>query len=461
MNTSTDPTTAGLQAAGTRDEVIPFKAIRWPGGRIQRRTISVQFVCTDGVQAYIHEPPEGAYTVTRVGTCRNEATKAGSRRISRLVRVFEVVHSDQLVWFHESFVTFPAPPSVPARAAPALPEQSPVSPEDDPQLLPPPPVPSSVPVSVPSSVGSVVSAAAAVSARRAWLEAQAQITAARDAALTTIPASPATVRSAAPQAMVPMPRMMASPPMVQLPSLVHDDSSAAPSFIPCTAPLFTPPMARKRSVSPCVGGVELPSLAGHSPFLWDPQPDTKRARAFAPVLLATSSTPIVGAATSATLLDAATRLGSLIAQCPDGTTGSLPAMRLTLLLRDLFPSSFTDVLRRVSEARTAADAGSLLEGCACEHYGAGDVLACLVLGRSHGELVHAWRNTTAGGREAARPSIASMVARLASSVAARPAGRSGVPQRYVELLEAFCLRWEEQFSALSVDTIDQLDALLQ
>eukprot|EP00727_Mastigamoeba_balamuthi_P006725 m51a1_g2673 hypothetical protein (516) ;mRNA; r:719673-721370 len=74
--------------------------------------------CNDATFAEVKtQDPNGGVPVTktcrvlRAGHCRSEATKAGSRRSSRAVRVFELVQGDQLAWVHEDLVSFHPSPS--------------------------------------------------------------------------------------------------------------------------------------------------------------------------------------------------------------------------------------------------------------------------------------------------------------------------------------------------------------
>eukprot|EP00727_Mastigamoeba_balamuthi_P013899 m51a1_g9131 hypothetical protein (287) ;mRNA; f:33969-35810 len=93
------------------DEVVPFQCINWPDETIQRRTVSVEYVCGDGVNATIKAQGRTC-PVCRIGRCRVEATKPGTRKPSRTVYAYELLVRDtQRRWFHEALVEpLPAAP---------------------------------------------------------------------------------------------------------------------------------------------------------------------------------------------------------------------------------------------------------------------------------------------------------------------------------------------------------------
>eukprot|EP00727_Mastigamoeba_balamuthi_P004808 m51a1_g14325 putative atp-dependent dna helicase (636) ;mRNA; r:72344-79845 len=166
------------------DEVVPFQCINWPDDTIQRRTVSVEYVCGDGVFATIKAQGRSC-PVNRIGRCRVEATKPGTRKPSRTVYAYELlVRETQRRWFHESLVDVSglALPSADQQqhqqqqqptSSPSSPSASPSSSSSTPAELPhaalaqatsTPPLVDSPPPLPTSPYASLASAAAAVAA---------------------------------------------------------------------------------------------------------------------------------------------------------------------------------------------------------------------------------------------------------------------------------------------------------
>eukprot|EP00727_Mastigamoeba_balamuthi_P009408 m51a1_g509 hypothetical protein (596) ;mRNA; f:303766-306837 len=96
VNSSAEPT------------ALTYQTIYWPDGSLQRRTVTVEYVCAATDHAALNTSLGTARRLTRIGHCRSLATKAGSRKISPLVRVYELSYLDDQRWFHEGLVSQPS-----------------------------------------------------------------------------------------------------------------------------------------------------------------------------------------------------------------------------------------------------------------------------------------------------------------------------------------------------------------
>eukprot|EP00727_Mastigamoeba_balamuthi_P008774 m51a1_g4519 hypothetical protein (330) ;mRNA; r:427544-428831 len=95
-------------ARRTSRTVQAYQSIFWVDGSTQRRTITVEYQCQHFDYACLRSEPEVTRALSRVGSCRSEATKAGSRKHSDTVRVYELCFEGSQRWFHESLVVVPS-----------------------------------------------------------------------------------------------------------------------------------------------------------------------------------------------------------------------------------------------------------------------------------------------------------------------------------------------------------------
>eukprot|EP00727_Mastigamoeba_balamuthi_P005476 m51a1_g1548 hypothetical protein (339) ;mRNA; r:568404-569799 len=84
-----------------------YQPVMWPGGGVQRRTVSVEYLCARTDYACLRADPGTTRALSRVGSCRVEATKAGSRRVAPPVRVYELAYDGAQRWFHADLVLPP------------------------------------------------------------------------------------------------------------------------------------------------------------------------------------------------------------------------------------------------------------------------------------------------------------------------------------------------------------------
>eukprot|EP00727_Mastigamoeba_balamuthi_P012385 m51a1_g777 hypothetical protein (317) ;mRNA; f:598042-599237 len=100
-----------------------YQPIYWFDGTIQRRTVTIDLVCSAGDNVQLLASPGTPRSMSRVGHCRAEATKAGSRKSSPMVRVYEVCYLDAQRWFHEALVA-PQSPHAAAAVIPTSPRNA-------------------------------------------------------------------------------------------------------------------------------------------------------------------------------------------------------------------------------------------------------------------------------------------------------------------------------------------------
>eukprot|EP00727_Mastigamoeba_balamuthi_P010347 m51a1_g5935 hypothetical protein (474) ;mRNA; f:99951-101939 len=456
-----------------RDEVIPFKCIRWPGGRPQRRTITVDFECNEGIYAYVDEVPQGVHPVVRVGHCRSEATKAGSRKVSKSVRVYEVLHGEQLTWIHEALATFPATPEQMREAGIAPPPATSAS------SSPSPTAPRPSAATSPTTTPSPVCADASVPARWAWVQAQAQaqMDSARQQARYVPPAqqvplpappvwslvaSALSMKPCLQSAMPQMPQMQQMPQMpggqplaVGMSPYVASTPAVVVPVPRVSAPVY-PPATAAAAARPVLPPLPFSLDAVQQLFPSAAPMQAPRTREglglFDSVAPPTPKRQRTAAATSHGAAEASMRFASALAR----GTAQPQVSALVVLLREMFPS---DVAAATEASRLACCAShSEVLSFVGSHLHNPAALNALRAGRVHAELVSTWRSTTAAGREQTRARVAALVEEL---VRTTRAVKEAVPAGYAEGVEELGRRWQVHFASLSLSLIDALDTILQ